>query len=533
MTASTVRTPSVAGLVSALRDPRAYPHECKLVEVIETHISWVFLAGEFAYKVKKPVKLPFLDFSSLASRRFYCEEELRLNRRTAPALYLGVVAIAGDPPRMGGDGPPLEYAVKMRRFPDGALLSEIADAGGLTEGLVDKLALRVAAMHESAERAPDDAHVESSQRAVQPALDNFQEIAKLGVEAGAFRRLEALRRWTQIEGQALCAAFARRRAQGFVRECHGDLHLGNIAVVDGEPLPFDAIEFNLRLRWGDVMGDVAFAMMDLLRHSQPRMAARFLNAYLERTGDYEGLHVLRFYLVYRAMVRAKIEAIRASQLRAGSAEHTQALRGFDLHLDLARRLCGDGAPALVVMHGPSGSGKTHVSQRLLEALGAVRIRSDVERKRMHGLAAAQASGSAPGEGIYTQGEGRRVYARLAELAGIALHGGFSVVVDATCLERSQRDLFAGVALRAHAPFRIASCAAPIAVLRARVARRKDVARDASEAGLAVLDLQLAGQQPLGADEHLHTVVLETSDEAAWSAGVDKLARTLRGFAEKP
>ena len=533
MTASTVRTPSAEGVVSALREPRAYPHESGLVEVVETHISWVFLAGEFAYKVKKPVKLPFLDFSSLDSRRFYCEEELRLNRRTAPALYLGVVPVAGDPLRFGGEGAPVEYAVKMRRFAPGALLSEVAGAGGLDGAIIDKLAARVAAMHEAAERAPDDAKVESAHRATQPALDNFTEIRRLGVPEAASRRLEVLRHWTELEGQALAAAFAERRARGFVRECHGDLHLGNIAVVDGEPLPFDAIEFSVRLRWGDVMGDVAFVVMDLLRHSQPRLAARFLNAYLERTGDYAGLRVLRFYLVYRAMVRAKIEAIRAGQLAAGSAAHAEAIGQFDLHLALARRLCGDGTPALVVMHGPSGSGKTYVSQRILEELGAVRIRSDVERKRMHGLASLQSSGSAPGEGIYTQGGGRRVYALLAELAGIALQGGFPVVIDATCLERAQRDLFAGVALRAHAPLRIVSCAAPLAILRARVARRNEVGDDASEAGLAVLDLQLAAQQPLGADEHLHAAILETTDEAACDAGLDALARSLRALTESP
>jgi aminoglycoside phosphotransferase family enzyme/predicted kinase len=532
MTASTVRPANAAALVSALRGPRAYAHDCGHVEVVETHISWVFLAGEFAYKVKKPVKLPFLDFSSLAARRFYCEEELRLNRRTAPGIYLGVVPIAGDPPSFGGEGAPIEYAVKMRRFAPGALLSEIAAAGGLTDELIDRLAARVAQMHEAAERAPADAKTESAQRALQPAIDNFTEIRGLGVD-GDHRQLDVLRRWTDLEGRALGGDFADRRAAGFVRECHGDLHLGNIAAVDGEPLPFDAIEFSVRLRWGDVMSDVAFAVMDLLHHGEARRAARFLNAYLEHTGDYEGLRVLRFYLVYRAMVRAKIEIIRAGQHPPGSAAHDEALALYQRHLGLACRLCGEGSPALVVMHGPSGSGKTHVSQRLLEQLGAVRIRSDVERKRMHGLAPTQSSASAPGEGIYTQGEGRRVYTRLAELAAIGLRAGFPVVIDAACLERAQRDLFAGVAMRAHAPFRIASCAAPIAVLRARVARRESVARDASEAGLAVLDLQLAGQQPLGADEHLHAVILETSHDAAWSAGVDRLARSLRAPTEKP
>jgi len=298
-----------------------------------------------------------------------------------------------------------------------------------------------------------------------------------------------------------------------VRECHGDLHLGNVVLIDGEPTLFDALEFDARLRWGDVMGDVGFLAMDLADRGMDALAARFVNAYLERTGDYEGLRVLRFYTVYRAMVRAKIERIRAGQLAAPEAREA-ALAAFERYLSLARRLAGAGSPVLIAMHGPSGSGKTHYSQRLVESLGAVRVRSDVERKRMHGLAAGDTSGASPGEGIYSQGEGRRTYARLAEIAQIALESRFPVIVDATCLERSQRDLFHGVALRAHAPFRIVSCTAPLATLRSRVARRAGLRADASEANLAILDLQLASRQELGADEMRHTTVIETQHDAA-------------------
>jgi aminoglycoside phosphotransferase family enzyme/predicted kinase len=499
-----------ASLVDALRDPRAYPHPVDRVSVIETHISWVFLAGDYAYKVKKPVKLPFVDFATLESRRYYCQEELRLNRRVAPRLYLDVVPIAGDPPAIGQAGNPVEYAVKMRRFAQDDLLSMRARRGTLTPAIVDALAEKVAAMHASAPVAARVPREDAAQRAAQPALDNFVQLRRLEHRLAKRHQLDALKQWTTTERGALAGVFGDRCDRGFVRECHGDLHLGNVALVDGEPMPFDALEFSARLRFGDVMSDVAFMVMDLVHEGLPGLAARFLNSYLEITGDYEGLRVLRFYLVYRALVRAKVALIRAAQERGVAARHDADLASFDSHLRIAGALAGDGHAMLVAMHGPSGSGKTRESQQLLEALGAVRLRSDVERKRLHGYAPGQSSHSAPGEGIYTQHEGRRVYARLAEIAEIALKSGWPVIVDAACLERSQRDLFAAVALRTGVPLRVVSCAAPLATLRARIAHRAAQGHDASEAGLAVLDLQLAAQQPLGADEMEHVTVLDTT-----------------------
>jgi hypothetical protein len=336
--------PGAASLVQALREPGAFEHPAGPVELIETHISWVLLSGEYAYKIKKPLKLPFLDFSTLAARRFYCEEELRLNRRTAPALYLGVVRIAGDPPRFGGTGPALEYAVKMRRFPQEALLASLADRGALDEARIDQLARRVADFHAAAESAPPASEVECVDRATRAALDNFSEIAGLAGGRDA-HRLALLERWTLAQRRSLARVFVERRVLGCVRECHGDLHLGNVALVAGEPVAFDAIEFSEALRWGDVMSDVAFMAMDLAHRRLPRLAARFVAGYLARTGDRGGLRVLRFYLVYRAMVRAKIEAIRARQLPSRSGERGRALCAFEDYLGLAARLAGVTVPA--------------------------------------------------------------------------------------------------------------------------------------------------------------------------------------------
>src|SRR5450631_1861423 len=432
---------SPAALVESLRRPACYPHPVDRVEVLETHISYVLLAGEFAYKIKKPVRLAFLDFSSLQARRFYCEEEVRLNRRTAPDLYLGVVAIGGEPLAFGPCEAPVEYAVKMKRFSQEGLLDRLARECRLGPGVIDALAHSVARFHAAAPRAEAIDEEDSIARAARPALDNFREIAALEASAPIVATLERLRAWTLLQRKVLGRRFGLRRLDGYVRECHGDLHLGNVTLIDGVPLPFDCIEFDARLRWIDVMSEIAFPVMDLEHHGLPRLAARFLSAYLEESGDYAGLRVLRFYLVYRAIVRAKVACIREHQREPGTRERSVAHTEFLGRLQLAERLASTAAPALILMHGLSGSGKTTVSQLLLEVMGVVRIRSDVERKRLHGMPAGARSVSAPGANLYTHEESRRTYARLATLAHEVLASGYPVVIDAASLDRAGRDRF--------------------------------------------------------------------------------------------
>jgi hypothetical protein len=495
----------VAMGIEALRDPACYPHPVGTVELLQTHISYVLLAGEFAYKVKKPVCLPFLDFSTLAARRHFCEEELRLNRRTAPGLYLEVVPIGGTPsaPRVGQAEPLLDYAVKMRRFAQEALYSARARRGSLEAADVDALADAVAAFHATAATGG------AGQAMPLGALDNFSQIAALAAPPAARTLLEALERWTRLEAQALGGRFAERAARGFVRECHGDLHLANVALIDARPVLFDCIEFSEPMRHIDVMSDVAFAAMDLERHGLPRLAARFVNRYLESTGDYGGLVLLRFYQVYRAMVRAKVALIGGAQ------------REFAECLGVAWRLSCRGAALVVLMHGVSGSGKTTASERLVEALGAVRLRSDVERKRLHGMGPGERASAAPGAGIYGEQDARNTYERLAALAGDVLAAGCSVIVDATFLHRADRDRFRGLAADAGADLRIVACDAPEAVLRERVAGRERHGRDASDAGVAVLEAQLRMLEPLGGDERTHALAVDTGHD--WQPAVESLA----------
>jgi hypothetical protein len=506
---------SLDRLIAALRAPACYPHAVEQVELLQTHISCILLAGDYAYKIKKPVNLGFLDFSTLDARRHYCEEELRLNRRTAPGLYLEVIPISGSAsaPVLGGGGPVIEYALKMRRFEQDALLDRMARRGALTAQHIDALALGLARFHAGIARAGSALEFGSSERILAPTLQNFEQMLELASAKADLVLLARLRDWSAREHASLGAVFDARKRDGWVRECHGDLHLGNIALLDGVPTPFDGIEFSADLRWTDVMNEAAFLMMDLFDHRLPRLAFRFLNAYLELTGDYAGLRVLRFYLVYRALVRAKVSCLRAHQPGMAPREKSEIEQEYRRHLHLAERLAATRHAAMLLMHGLSGSGKTTIAQGLLEALGAVRLRSDVERKRLFGLAPEARSGSGVDAGLYAPGASERTYAHLAGLAREVLAARYPVIVDAAFLKRSWRDRFAEIACGAGAAFVIAACTASPATLRSRVALRERTGRDASEAGLAVLERQLATGEPLAVEESAHALAIDAERSA--------------------
>jgi len=534
--AATTGNENLDRLIAALRAPACYAHAVDTVDLVQTHISCVLLAGDYAYKIKKPVDLGFLDFTTLAARRHYCEEELRLNRRTAPGLYLDVVAIGGSAaaPVLGGGNPVIEYALRMRRFAQDALLERMARRGALTPQHMDALASGLAQFHARAERAGLAGPYGSSACILAQALQNIDQLTALSgppsrPDAGRAQTeialLARLRDWTVRAHASLAAVFDARKRAGWVRECHGDLHLGNIALQEGVPTPFDCIEFSEELRWIDVIGEVAFVMMDLIDHRLPRLAWRMLNAYLEASGDYAGTRVLRFYLVYRALVRAKVSSLRAHQAGMAARRQRDIEHDSRRHLDLAERLSAQPRSAMLIMHGPSGSGKSTIARGLAEALGAVHLRSDVERKRLHGLAPLARSGSAPDEGLYAPAASERTYARLEALAREVLMARYPVIVDAAFLQRSQRQRFARLARDSGAGFVIAACAAAPATLRARVAQRERAGRDASEAGLGVLERQMAIREAPDADEAAHTLTLD-GERSVGVAEAAALARRL-------
>lgn len=452
--------------------------------LIETHISWVLLAGRHAYKVKKPLRLPFVDYSTLERRRHCCEEELRLNRRLAPALYLDVVAITGSAqaPAIGADGPAIEYAVHMRRFDDGALLSERLRARALGAADIDACAALLARFHREAPVARADSGFASAQQRVALARAALDGAAPLATADEAL----LLSRWLAVQGRRLAPHWAERLRGGHVRECHGDLHLANLIAVDGGVQAFDGIEFDPALRWIDVIDDIAFPVMDLQAQGRGDLAFRLLNAWLDASGEHDGLTGLRHALVYRALVRAQVARLRR--------DVAQARR----YLDAALHWIRHAPPWLAVMHGLPGSGKSFVSQRLLQAHGAIRLRSDVERKRLFGLdATADSRGS--GQDIYRGDATRRTYDALFAGARTALRAGWPVVLDAAFLRQAEREAAAALARERHVPWRIVHCEAPPEVLRERLRTRQGDASEADEGTLAVLQ---AAEEPLTAQEWL-------------------------------
>lgn len=454
--------------------------------LIETHISWVLLAGEHAYKLKKPLRLPFVDYSTLQARRRCCEEELRLNRRLAPSLYVDVVPITGgaDAPAIGGTEPAIEYAVHMHRFPDGALFSERLRARRLGETEVDACADLLARFHREAPAARADSGFASAPHRAAVAAAALAGAAP----AASADELALLSRWLGAQARRLAPHWAQRLSTGHVRECHGDLHLANLIVVDGEVSAFDGIEFDPALRWIDVIDDIAFPVMDLRACGRGDLAFRLLNAWLDATGEHVGLPGLRHALVVRALVRSQVELLRGRQ--------AQARR----YLEAALRWVRHAPPWLALMHGLPGSGKSFVSQRMLQAEGAIRLRSDVERKRLFGLPAA-ADSRASGQDIYDAQATRRTYDTLFALARTALEAGFPAILDAAFLRRPEREAAAGLARQARVPWRIVHCEASTEELRVRLRDRRG---DASEADEGTLERLQATQEPLTQDEWLRT-----------------------------
>jgi aminoglycoside phosphotransferase family enzyme/predicted kinase len=498
-------------LIQALTDRALYEHPTTEIAVLQTHISWVVLTGPYAYKLKKPVNLGFVDFSTLAKRHFFCQEELRLNRRLAPQLYLEVVALYGTPerPYFHGQGAPIEYAVKMTQFAQDTLLSHLIDAGQLQVAHIDRLAHTVSAFHARIATADPRSRFGTPEVIYQPVHDNFQHLFDVIDDPVRHAHARTLEAWCQRTFAARRRDFRARKRHGFVRECHGDMHLGNMILLDDDMVIFDCIEFNDNLRWIDVASDVAFLTMDLEDRGRPDLAHRFLNGYLEATGDYGLLLFLPFYLIYRATVRAKVAGIRLGQSDLSPAEAAQVREAFGSYLDLADRYARPSRPRLLITHGLSGSGKTFATQQLVEAAGAIRIRSDVERKRLFGLAPLERSTDRSELDLYAPDVTRRTYAHLARQVARVVEAGFTVVVDATFLKRTQRDAFRRLAARLGVPFTLLEFRAHAETLRRRVAHRSAHADDASEADLAVLHGQLATLEPLTAAEQASALTIDT------------------------
>lgn len=501
-------------LVQALFSNLENQGDSSKARLIETHISWVLLAGRYAYKIKKAIKLAFLDYGSLKARRFYCEEELRLNRRLAPKVYLSVLAIGRNTEHpVLGEGEAIEYAVKMRRIPISKQFDQLAIKNRLLSGHIDSLAATISQFHSHLPAADAQAEYGTAAAVHQAAQQNLAQLRLLLTSVADVALVTALISTSENEFAALRNVFEQRLYQGFVRECHGDLHLGNIVLIAGQAVPFDGIEFNPAFRWIDVISEIAFTVMDLQYYQRTGLAFRFLNAYLESTGDYDGVRVLRFYLVYRALVRAKVNAIRAAQDDISAHEATVVKTNCHNLITVATDYFVRKSPVLIITHGLPGSGKTTFSQMALERFQAIRLRSDVERKRLYGLAPLADSSVATGINLYSAEITRQTYARLLALSRTLLKAGFTVIVDAAFVDQAEREPFRLLAKELKFTYVIASIHAGNETMRKRIAHRLQAGGDASEADLAVLETLQQKQQPLASQERVFNLDFDNEGES--------------------
>lgn len=485
-------------LVNNLLDPACFDHEVSELNLIETHIAWLITTGKYVYKIKKPVNFGFLDFTTLEQRRYFCEEELRLNQRMSSDLYLEVVTIGGseNKPYIGTTDQPLEYAVKLRQFEGGHLLSDLLEQEKFNPEWLDQLAEKIANFHTRAPIVSPDSAWGEADSIRQLSEDNYQQINKSLLPPAELAELERLEQISAERFSKLEHLFRERKSEGFVRECHGDLHLGNITLSDNQLIVFDCIEFNLEFRWIDRMADLAFLLMDLEARGHQRWANRCLNRYIEKSGDFSGFLLLPHYKAFRSMVRAKVAMLG----------ETPNLDEFRQYLALTTRYAQPAKPLLILMHGCSGTGKSYLAERLAQSINAIEVRSSVERQRIYRELSLQ------GEKIELYGADMdtRTYLKIAEITQILLRTGQTVILDATFLKQRIRRQFEQLATRYNCPLRIIHCEAPDAVIRERLEQRRSKKPGSSDADVAVYEQQLIRNDPLNEAERALTLNADTT-----------------------
>jgi aminoglycoside phosphotransferase family enzyme/predicted kinase len=485
-----VGEPGLPRLVTDLLRPEAYPHPVREVSLIQTHISYLLLTGGYVYKVKKPVDFGFLDFTTLEKRRHFCGEEVRLNRRLSPDVYLGVVEIRRDASgrcAVEGEGETVEYAVKMRELPQEAALSALLEAGKANEGMIERLAQLVAGFHLSAATDEEIAAYGRLEKVRFSIDENFAQTEGYIGRTIPGEGWRALKGYSDAFMEERSALFEERVSRAKIRDCHGDLHTQNVYFTDGQIYVLDGIEFNRRFRFLDTTADLAFLLMDLDFRGFPRYCNRLLNTYLQFTNDYHLLGLLDFYRVYRAYVRGKIasfeydmpelEPARRNEVRERAAAYFRLAMGYAVR---------PARPLLVATTGLIGSGKSYIARRLAERLGAVVVRSDAVRKVLVGAAPTESMRAPYGAGIYGADMTGRVYEEMLSEARFGLEAGWPVVLDATYGRASQRAAVVGFAQREGWPLLFVHCGCRDEVIRERLLERA-ARRGVSDAGPELLD----------------------------------------------
>lgn len=482
-------TPTLDEILHALRQPSCYPHHPDHVELVQTHISAVFLAGEEVYKLKKPVRFSFLDYSTLALRQQYCHEEVRLNHRLAPTVYLGVVPLL----RVGSDyhlrevvnmrdATVVEYLVRMRRLPPERTLAVLIASGQVTKMGLHALAKRLAHFHNTA-ATTDAARYGAPDTVWRAVADNFQDTASFVGNTISKKHYIHIRDFSQSFFREHQPLMRQRIAQDRIREGHGDLRCDHVYFLDQGISIIDCIEFSPRLRTCDVASELAFLVMDLELRGAPDLAAELLHAYVAQADDPDLLRLLPFYQCYRAYVRGKVESLKSQEPEVEAEERArarhQAQRSFRLAARYAR---GTPAPTLIVVCGRVGTGKSTVAQRLSEQTGFVTLNSDVIRKRLAGLLPTVHVDVTYGSGMYSQEFSQRTYTALFKQTEEELRAGRGVIVDATCKRLEDRQTLLALAQRRQVPVLFLECQTSLAEIERRLrerTRRGDSVSDAT------------------------------------------------------
>lgn len=470
---------ALPSLIQQMMQPEFYPHAVTEtpIRLIQTHVSYVLLTGEYVYKLKKPVNFGFLDYSTLEKRHHFCQEEIRLNQRAAAKLYLEVLPItqSSDQFQFGGDGEPVEYAIKMVQFPQAALLTEVFDRGELTESLLERLAGAIADFHLSAPTS-DEVRSYGEIPAIRQSIDeNYDQTEQYIGGPQTQQQFDETKAYTDQFFAERAELFQQRQEQGWIRECHGDLHLRNICLWQDELYLFDCIEFNKPFRFVDVMFDIAYIVMDLHARDRADLSTVFLNAYVERTGDWEGLQVLPLYVSRQSYVRAKVTSFLLNDPSIPETEKAGIEQNAALYYRLAWQMAQPTQGQLFVMAGLSGSGKTTTARQLAKLAEAVHIRSDAVRKHLGGIPLNQRGG----DDLYTPEMTEKTYGRLLELGITLVYQGYTVILDAKYDRVERRQQVIEQASGHEIPLKFIYCDAPVEVLRDRIQQRTGDIADAT------------------------------------------------------
>ncbi len=500
-------------LLETLSRPEFYPHRPESVEVVQTHISFIFLAGDVVYKVKKSVDFGFLDFTSLDKRKFHCDEEVRLNRRLAPDTYLDVAAVresADGRLSLEADGPIVEYAVRMKRLPQERMLKKLLASGDADPSVMERIAVRLADFHRQAATGGEIDRIGDVETIRRNHEENFEQTAAYAgvtVPERQYRFIQAYSLRFIAERRGL---FEKRVAEHKIRDCHGDLHMEHIVVADGIQI-FDCIEFNERFRFEDVAAEVAFLAMDLDYNGYPEYAERFVDAYIRESGDPEIRALLNFYKCYYAYVRGKVVSFRTNDRDIRAEDREEAVRIAARYFDLA---CTCAArpekPVLILAAGLMGTGKSVLARHLAPRLGAEVIRMDVLRKELLRLSPRARRFEDFGQGIYAEGISEKTYEKAMEQADTILRRGKSAIIDASFKRRRDREKARAIAGQCLADFFVVECVCPEPVVRKRLEDRLADRTEASDGRWEIFAAQKEDFEKISEGEGPSHLIADTS-----------------------